>query len=105
MRLIGKAASKGVVKGTARVVTTLEEIDKFESGEILVTIATSPAWTPFIHAAGGVVTERGGVLSHAAIVSREYGIPAVVAIKDAIKKIKDGQKIKIDGTKGIIDIG
>ena len=85
MQLIGRAASHGEVTGTARVILSLDEIGKFKRGDILVTIATSPAWTPLMYAAGGVITEIGGTLSHAAIVSREYGIPAVVAIPDATK--------------------
>jgi len=104
MQLTGRAASRGEVTGIARVILSLDEIGKFKPGDILVTVATSPAWTPLMHAAGGVVTETGGTLSHAAIVSREYGIPAVVALKDATKKIKDGQKIKVDGTKDIVEI-
>lgn len=89
--------------GTARVIVSLDEIDRFKKGDILVTKATSPAWTPLIHASSAVITDLGGSLSHAAIVSREYGIPAVVGTKDATKKIKDGSKITVDGTKGEID--
>lgn len=104
MQLTGKAASPGEVAGTARVILSLDDIGTFKPGDILVTIATSPAWTPLMHAAGGVITETGGALSHAAIVSREYGIPAVVGVEKATKKIKDGQEIKIDGTKGFVEM-
>lgn len=93
-----------MVTSVARVINSLDHIDTFNPGDILVTIATSPAWTSLIHAAGGVVTETGGTLSHAAIVSRGYGIPAVTAVKAATKKIKDGQKIRVDGTKGNVEI-
>lgn len=104
MLLTGSAASQGEVIGTARVVLSLDEIGSFKPGDILVTVATSPAWTPLMHAAGGIVTETGGTLSHAAIVSREYGIPAVVAIPQVTKKIKNGQTIKVDGTLGVVEI-
>lgn len=102
MTLKGTPASQGLVKGTARVVPSLDMIDIFKQGDILVTKATSPIWTPFIHASIAVVTELGGSLSHAAIVSREAGIPAVVGVKNAMKKIKNGQLIEVDGTKGIV---
>lgn len=104
MQLTGSAASHGEVTGTAKVILSLDDIGTFKPGDILVTVATSPAWTPLMHAAGGVVTETGGTLSHAAIVSREYGIPAVVAVPGATQKIKDGQTIKVNGTKGIVEI-
>jgi len=68
------------------------------------TRATSPSWTPFIHASSGVITEFGSSLSHAAIISREYGKPAVVGVKDATELIKDGQTIEMDATNGVITI-
>ena len=86
MQLRGHPASEGRIEGTARVVLTLSKIGNFNQGEILVTKVTSPDWTPLIHTSGGVITELGGVLSHAAIVSREYGIPAVVGVKGATEK-------------------
>ncbi|MEK9201198.1 MAG: PEP-utilizing enzyme [Patescibacteria group bacterium] len=104
MLLKGSAASHGEVTGTARVVLSLDEIENFKPGDILVTVATSPAWTPLMHASGGIVTETGGVLSHAAIVSREYSIPAVVAIPGVTKKIKDGQTVRVNGTLGTVEI-
>ena len=100
----GQAGSRGVITGTARVVLKLDEVNKLNPGDILVTEATSPAWTPFIHIASAVVTDIGGALSHAAIVSREYDIPAVVGTKDGTKRIRDGQKIKVNGTKGVVTI-
>ncbi len=103
MQLRGRPASHGEVTGTARVILSLDDIGTFKPGDILVTIATSPAWTPLMHAAGGIVTETGGTLSHAAIVSREYGIPAVVAIPDVTKKIKNGQVIRVNGTQGLVE--
>lgn len=104
MILKGTPASQGKVKGIARVVITLDKIDAFKPGDILVTRATSPTWTPFIHASSGVITEFGGALSHAAIVSREYGKPAIVGVKDATKLIRDGQKIGMDAFEGSIEL-
>ena len=100
MILKGISASQGKIKGIARVVVSLDNIGAFKPGDILVTKATSPMWTPFIHASSAVVTELGGTLSHAAIVSREYGKPAVVGVKNATELIKDGQKIEVDGSNG-----
>lgn len=102
MILKGTPASQGKVNGIARVVVDLNKIDKFKKGDILVTKATSPNWTPLIHASSGVITEVGSSLSHAAIVSREYGIPSIVGVKDVTKLIKDGTKIEMDATNGII---
>lgn len=104
MILKGTPASQGKVKGVARVVVSLDKINTFKKGDILVTKATSPIWTPFIYASSAVVTELGGTLCHAAIVSREYGIAAVVGVKDATKLIKDGQTIEVDGSQGIVKI-
>ena len=104
MILKGTPASQGNIKGTARVVISLDKISKFKKGDILVTKATSPSWTPFIHASSGVITEVGSSLSHTDIVSREYGIPSVVGVKDETKLIKDGQEIEMDATNGIITI-
>ena len=73
-------------------------------GEILVTSYTDPAWTPLFAIAGGVVTEVGGLLTHSAVVAREYGIPAVVGADDATTKIPDGANIRVDGTLGYIEI-
>lgn len=104
MILKGTPASQGKVKGIARVVVSLDKIDSFKSGDILVTRATSPTWTPFIYASSGLITELGGMLSHAAIISREYGKPAIVGVKDATKLIKDGQKIEINAIKGEVSL-
>jgi pyruvate,water dikinase len=98
--LKGIPASKGKVKGVARLILNEEGFAKFRAGEILVTRQTSPAWTPVLAVAGGVVTEIGGALSHVAIVAREYGIPAVVGVKQATKLIGDGQQIEVRGEEG-----
>lgn len=102
--LTGMPASSGVVKGTARIIVNESEFSKFKAGDILVTRQTSPAWTPLFAAAKGVVTEIGGQLSHAAIVSREYGIPAVVGVKNATFEIKSGQTIILKGREGKIEL-
>ena len=88
--------------GRACVLTKLSEAKRFKPGDILVTVATSPSWTPLIHAASAVVTDVGGALSHAAIVCREYGKPAVVGTGDGTKRIKNGNQITVDGGKGVV---
>jgi pyruvate,water dikinase len=100
----GIAASQGIVRGTARVILSLDEVDRLADGEILVTMATAPPWTPLFAVAGGLVTEAGGTLSHAAVVAREYKIPAVVGAKGAITRIPDGALITLDGAAGTVRI-
>ena len=100
----GITGSRGKKSGTARVILSLDDVESFNPGDILVTKATNPSWTPIIHAASAVVTDLGGSLCHAAIVCREYGIPAVVGTKKGTKEIKNGQKITVNGTKGLIII-
>ncbi len=100
----GQAASKGVVRGLARVIHDLSEADRLQPGEILVCTTTAPPWTPLFAIAGAVVTDSGGVLSHSAICAREYAIPCVVATQVATHMIRDGATITVDGTKGIVTI-
>jgi len=101
--LPGTPASAGVVEGVARVVTDPNR-EVLRAGEILVAPFTDPGWTPlFIHAAG-VVTEVGGMMTHGAVVAREYGIPAVVSVVSAVERIKTGQRIRVDGTRGFVQI-
>jgi pyruvate,water dikinase len=101
--LPGTAASAGVAEGIARVITDPQH-EVLEAGEILVAPFTDPGWTPlFVHAAG-VVTEVGGLLTHGAVVAREYGIPAVVSVAGATEKIRTGQRIKVDGSGGFVEI-
>jgi pyruvate,water dikinase len=102
--LRGQAASAGKIRGRARVIHTLEEAERLQSGEILVTVATMPPWTPLLAIASGVVTNTGGILSHAAIIAREYGIPAVVATRTATEIIGDGQLLEVDGSAGVVYI-
>jgi pyruvate,water dikinase len=100
----GVAASQGIVRGIARVILTLDQVDRLAPGEILVTLATAPPWTPLFAVAGGLVTEAGGILSHAATVAREYKIPAVVGAKGALARIPDGAIVTLDGTAGTVRI-
>jgi rifampicin phosphotransferase len=102
--LVGLAASRGRATGIARVVMTPQEAAAIRPGEILVTRATDPGWTPVFSVIGAAVIEIGSTLSHAAIVAREYGLPAVVNIPQATQLIRDGQRIRVDGDSGRITI-
>jgi len=101
--LPGLAVSAGFVEGRARVVSSFEEAD-LEEGDILVTEFTDPSWTPLFVSIKGLVTEVGGLITHGAIIAREYGLPAVVSVENATKLIKDGQIIRINGTDGYVEI-
>jgi phosphoenolpyruvate synthase/pyruvate phosphate dikinase len=98
--LTGIAASPGQATGRARVVLTPAAAATLQPGDILVTRATDPGWTPVFSLIGGAVLEIGGALSHGAIVAREYGLPAVVNVAQATQRIQDGQLIQVDGTRG-----
>ena len=98
--LVGTAASPGAATGPARVVAGPADFKRLREGDILVCRATDPAWTPLFALAAGVVAETGGRLSHAAIVAREYGIPAVLGVPGATVRIADGARISVDGTAG-----
>jgi pyruvate,water dikinase len=100
----GLGANNGKITGTARVIEDFTQIDRLQEGDILVTRFTDTGWTPKFAILSGIVTEYGGILCHAAIVSREYGIPAIVCCKDAMSKISDGQQITIDGSTGVVTI-
>jgi pyruvate,water dikinase len=102
--LVGIAASRGQATGIARVVMTPQEAAIIQPGEILVTRATDPGWTPVFSVIGAAVIEIGSTLSHAAIVAREYGLPAVVNIPQATQLIRDGQMIRVDGDRGRVTI-
>ncbi|SCM79115.1 hypothetical protein KL86SPO_20406 [uncultured Sporomusa sp.] len=101
--MAGAPVSAGVVEGRARVVTKLEEA-VLEKGDILVAPFTDPGWTPLFVSASGLVTEIGGLMTHGAVVAREYGLPAVVGVENATKLIKDSQKIRVNGTDGYVEI-
>jgi pyruvate,water dikinase len=100
--LEGWAASPGVVRGTARVISNISEGSSLDQGDILVARSTDPSWTPLFMVAGGIVLEEGGPLSHAAIVAREFGLPAVLKVRGATKVIADGEEISVDGTTGTV---
>ena len=100
----GNPGSAGQVRGTARVILSLADAGRLQPGEILVTTSTQPAWTPLFATAAAVVTDSGGVLSHCAVVAREYRIPAVVGTGRATSTIRDGQTIEVDGSAGVIKL-
>jgi pyruvate,water dikinase len=103
-KIVGFAGSPGTVEGPARVCRSVKEISELKDGEILVATTTSPSWAPAFQKIKAAVTDVGGVMCHAAIVCREYGLPAVVGTGSATSRIKTGQVIKVDGSTGVIDI-
>jgi phosphohistidine swiveling domain-containing protein len=102
--LTGAAASPGVVEGPARVVIDVDELAAVRDGDVLVCPITSPAWAPIFPKVKAVVTDIGGVMSHAAIVCREYGLPAVVGTGRATAEIRTGQAVRVDGSAGVVTI-
>jgi rifampicin phosphotransferase len=100
----GLPGSSGVTRGTARVIRSLAEAGKLQPGDVLVAISTEPPWTPLFATASAVVTDSGGVLSHSAVVAREYRIPAVVGTGNATTTFKDGQLIEVNGNAGIVRV-
>lgn len=100
----GIPCSSGRVEGVARVVETLDEARALQRGEILVARYTNPGWTPLFNLAGGIVIEEGGLLSHGAVVAREYGVPAVLRIEGATAIFRTGQKLRLDGSAGTVEI-
>jgi len=101
--LIGLPVSAGTVEGRARVVLDMAAAD-LEPGDILVTAYTDPSWTPLFVAIRGLVTEVGGLMTHGAVIAREYGLPAVVGVQQATRLIRDGQRIRVHGTDGYVEI-
>jgi len=101
--LAGLGVSGGTVEGRARVILDMADAD-LEEGDILVTAFTDPSWTPVFVAIAGLVTEVGGLMTHGAVVAREYGLPAVVGVEHATQLIADGQRIRVDGTHGTIEL-
>jgi rifampicin phosphotransferase len=100
---VGLPVSSGVIEGRARVILKMEDAN-LEDGDILVTAFTDPSWTPLFVSIKGLVTEVGGLMTHGAVIAREYGLPAVVGVENATKLIKDGQRIRVHGTEGYIEI-
>ncbi|MBC2878011.1 MULTISPECIES: rifamycin-inactivating phosphotransferase [Streptomyces] len=101
--LVGLPVSAGTVEGRARVVLDMAEAD-LEAGDILVTAFTDPSWSPLFVGIAGLVTEVGGLMTHGAVVAREYGLPAVVGVERATRLIRDGQRIRVHGTDGYVEI-
>ncbi|MGH2589664.1 MAG: rifamycin-inactivating phosphotransferase, partial [Actinomycetota bacterium] len=101
--LVGLPVSAGTVEGRARVILDMAEAD-LEPGDILVTAYTDPSWTPLFVTIKGLVTEVGGVMTHGAVIAREYGLPAVVGVEHATRLIQDGQQIRLHGTDGYVEI-
>jgi pyruvate,water dikinase len=102
--ITGIAGSPGVVEGTARVVMTIDEFDEVTDGDILVCQMTNPAWVVLFTKIAGLVTDTGGTTSHPAVLSREFGIPAVVGTSSATHRIATGDRIRVDGSKGVVEV-
>ena len=100
--LSGKPVSRGIVEGTARVVRTLKEASALRPGEILIAPVTDVGWTPYFNIIAGLATDVGSVISHGAVVAREYGLPAVVDLKTATRAFKTGDRVILDGDRGIL---
>ncbi|MFF1449706.1 rifamycin-inactivating phosphotransferase [Streptomyces sp. NPDC058274] len=101
--LVGLAVSAGTIEGRARVILDMAEAD-LEAGDILVTTFTDPSWSPLFVGIAGLVTEVGGLMTHGAVIAREYGLPAVVGVEQATRLIRDGQRIRVHGTDGYVEI-
>ncbi|ATY15609.1 phosphoenolpyruvate synthase [Amycolatopsis sp. AA4] len=101
--LVGLPVSAGTIEGRARVILDLADAD-LEPGDILVTAYTDPSWSPLFVAITGLVTEVGGQMTHGAVIAREYGLPAVVGVQNATQLIKDGQRIRVNGTEGYLEV-
>ncbi|NPA37411.1 MAG: hypothetical protein GXO47_11240 [Chlorobi bacterium] len=102
--LAGIPVSHGIVEGKARLISKPEHAANLKPGEIMVVEFTDIGWTPFYSVAGGLITEIGSPLSHGAVVAREYGLPTVVSVKGAMDVIKDGQTVKLDAVKGVVEV-
>jgi rifampicin phosphotransferase len=101
--LIGQPVSAGTIEGRARVIRDMAQAD-LEPGDILVTAHTDPSWSPLFVAVAGLVTEVGGLMTHGAVIAREYGLPALVGVERATQLIQDGQRIRLNATAGYVEI-
>ncbi|MCI0477112.1 MAG: hypothetical protein L0Y55_12755, partial [Anaerolineales bacterium] len=100
----GRAISPGIARGVARVVQSANELARVQRGDILIAPATDPAWTPVFARLAGLVVERGGVLSHSAVVAREYRLPAVAGIANIVAEIREGEMVEVDGSRGVVSL-
>lgn len=100
--LIGRPVSAGIARGPARLITRPDEFERLQRGDILVTSSPDPGWTPIFDTVAGLVTERGGQLSHSAVVAREYGLPAVSGIPGLLNLLEEGEMLLVDGTQGVV---
>ncbi len=104
VELTGSVASPGVYEGTARVLEGAKDLGRIEEGDVLITTATNPAFSVILPQIGAIVTEYGGILSHAGIIAREFGLPAIVGCKDVMKKINDGDRVRVDAETGEVTV-
>ena len=102
--IAGKPVSGGRVEGPVRVVQNLAEAEALETGEILVAGITDVGWTPYFAIISGLVTDVGSAVSHGAVVAREYGLPAVLNTRDATRRLRTGDRVRLDGDTGLIEI-
>lgn len=102
LQAVGTPVCEGKITGRACIVKTFSEVSKLKAGDILITYCTDIAWSPYFPMLGGVVTELGGLISHGAVVAREYGLPCIVGAKNATKIITDGEEIIMDAYTGVI---
>jgi pyruvate,water dikinase len=103
-QVVGLGASPGVAEGVARVVSSLDQFNEVRDGEILVCGMTNPAWVVLFTRIAGLVTDAGGMAAHPAVVAREFGLPAVVGTSNATQRIKTGDRIRVNGATGVVDI-
>ncbi|MEC4850970.1 MAG: PEP-utilizing enzyme, partial [Jaaginema sp. PMC 1079.18] len=103
-RLQGIAASSGIIEGRIKILHNWQDIGNVDNNTILVVPYTDSGWAPLLARAGGLISEVGGRLSHGAIVAREYGIPAVMDVRNATQLLKDGQTVRLDGQMGVVDL-
>lgn len=102
--LKGTIASRGVARGTARIVSSIKDFDKFQKGDILVAKLTDPSYVLIMSRAAGIITDLGGVTSHPAIIAREFNVPCIVGTKNATEVIKDGDSLELDANTGLARI-
>lgn len=100
----GIGASPGVVEGTAKVVSSIDEFDEVKKGDVLVCQMTNPAWTPLFAMISAIVTDAGGTVSHPAVMAREFGIPAVIGSSVGTSRIKSGDRVRVDGSSGVVEV-